>query len=299
MLKHSMALFQAVGLVCRYSSSQERSEAYREFIKEWVDGIEKNHPHTAEHNARINIHAAFHIYDFLILFGPIMAWWCFPFERLIGTLQKINTNNHIGGELEGTIAKSFWRGANLRRYLNRSDCPEVIKQFKILFDLSFSPQNDRSVESTPQENGNDRANYTHQAVNYSRSSTHLGNSLVMYYPSANSPLIPGSIQRIQTDGEKTIFHIQRQAALPSDKFDPFLPFPHFPAKTYSSRMESTIDKVAPSSVISHYARYEFSDDRAVVLNLSRVCSIFFPRNHQLTFYAGLKFSTSRRRRLTK
>ncbi|KAJ7738606.1 hypothetical protein B0H16DRAFT_1761269 [Mycena metata] len=176
-----------------------------------------------------------------------MAWWCFPFERLIGTLQKINTNNHIGGELEGTIAKSFWRGANLRRYLNRSDCPEVIKQFKILFDLSFSPQNDRSVESTPQENGNDRANYTHQAVNYSRSSTHLGNSLVMYYPSANSPLIPGSIQRIQTDGEKTIFHIQRQAALPSDKFDPFLLFPHFPAKTYSSRMESTIDKVAPSS----------------------------------------------------
>ncbi|KAJ7133858.1 hypothetical protein C8R46DRAFT_809056, partial [Mycena filopes] len=267
MLEHSMALFQAVVLVCRNSSSQERSAAYRQYIKEWVDGIAKNHPHAAEHNARINIHAAFHIYDFLILFGPIMAWWCFPFERLIGTLQKINTNNHIGGELEATIVKSFWRGANLRRYLNRSDCPEVIKQFKILFDLSFSPRNDRSVESAPHEKEKDRANYTHQGVNYSRSSTHLGNSLVIYYPSANAPPIPGSIQRIQTDGDKTVFHIQRQAPLPSGKFDPFLPFPHFPAKTYSSLMENTVDKVAPSSVLAHCARYDFTDDRAVIVNL--------------------------------
>ncbi|KAJ7080261.1 hypothetical protein C8R44DRAFT_653822 [Mycena epipterygia] len=271
MLHHSMALFQAVTLVCRYSSSQPRADAYRQFIKEWVDGLITNHPHSSEHNARINIHAAFHIYDFILLFGPIMAWWCFPFERLIGALQRINKNNHIGGELEATIVKSFWRGANLRRYLNRADCPEVIKQFKVLFDLTFSPHNDRSTESVPAEDGKDRAHYTHQGVNYSRASAHLGNSLVLYYPSSNaSSLIAGSIQCIETAGDDTIFHIRRQAPLPPGKFDPFLPYPHFPARTYSSFMEDVVDKVKPFAVISHCARFEFSDNRAVILNLSRV-----------------------------
>ncbi|KAJ7731454.1 hypothetical protein DFH07DRAFT_706160, partial [Mycena maculata] len=190
---------------------------------------------------------------------------------LIGTLQKINTNDHIGGELEATIVKSFWRGANLRRYLNRSDCPEVIKQFKVLFDLTFSPRNDRSAESVPAEDGKDRVHYTHQGVNYSRASAHLGNSLVIYYPTSNatSP-VPGSIQRISTVGDHTLFHIRRQAPLPPDKFDPFLPYyPHFPAKTYSSQMEDVVDEVQPYSVLSHCARLEFSDNRAVILDLSR------------------------------
>ncbi|KAF8166801.1 hypothetical protein K438DRAFT_2065086 [Mycena galopus ATCC 62051] len=204
-----------------------------------------------------------------------MAWRCFPFERLIGALQKINTNDHIGGELEGTIVRSFWRGANLRRHLSRPDCPELIKQFKVLFDLTFSPHLDRSSESLPNENGKDRAHYTHQGVNYLRASTHLGNSLVMYYPSSSamSP-IAGSIQRISAEGEQTYFHIQRQAPLPLGKFDPFLPFPHFPAKTYSSSMDDIIDKIQPISVLSHCARLEFSHDRAVILDLSRVRSVF-------------------------
>ncbi|KAE9382827.1 hypothetical protein BT96DRAFT_845020 [Gymnopus androsaceus JB14] len=40
-----------------------------------------------------------HIYDFLLLFGPVISWWCFPFERLIGALQKINTNDFVGGKI--------------------------------------------------------------------------------------------------------------------------------------------------------------------------------------------------------
>ncbi|KAJ6565160.1 hypothetical protein DFH09DRAFT_873950, partial [Mycena vulgaris] len=189
---------------------------------------------------------------------------------LIGALQKINTGDHVGGELEATIVKSFWRGANIRRYLNRLDCPEVIKQFKILFDVTFSPRTDRSAESLPAENNKDRAHYTHQGVNYSRASTHLGNSLVLYYPSSNAEAhIAGSIQRIETDGDDTIFHIQRQAPLPAGKFDPFAPFIHFPARTYSSMMEDIIDEVPPSSVFPHCARYNFSDHRAVILDLLR------------------------------
>jgi hypothetical protein len=82
-LDHSMALFQAVIVVCQY----------RNLIKQWVDGLYKHHPHMINHPRRLNVHASFHLYDFLLLFGPVISWWCFPFERLIGMLQKININD--------------------------------------------------------------------------------------------------------------------------------------------------------------------------------------------------------------
>ncbi len=98
LLDHTMALFQAVGIVCRYTMTVHRAETYRKLMKEWVDGLKKYHPHTRLHRSRPNIHASFHIYDFLLLFGPVRSWWSFPFERLIGSLQKINTTSHVGGE---------------------------------------------------------------------------------------------------------------------------------------------------------------------------------------------------------
>lgn len=97
-LDHTMSLFQATILVCRYSMTSSRASAFRDYIDTWVNDLRTIHPHTREHAPRPNIHAAGHIYDFLIRYGPILNWWCFPFERLVGALQKINTNDHIGGE---------------------------------------------------------------------------------------------------------------------------------------------------------------------------------------------------------
>ncbi|KAJ7732855.1 hypothetical protein B0H16DRAFT_1328496, partial [Mycena metata] len=116
-----------------------------------------------------------------------------------------------------------------------------------------------------------RAQFMFDGVNFSRASMHLGNSLVLYYPSpsASTP-IPGSIEQILSKGEKTSFVIRRQAPLPQGKEDPFARyFPHFPAQTYSSKMLDTTDMVEPHMILSHFARFEFSQDRAVVVNLSR------------------------------
>jgi hypothetical protein len=77
----------------------DRASTYRDFIKDWVEGLHVLHPHTEKHRHRPNVHASFHLYDFLLLFGPVASWWSFPFERLIGVLQKIKTNDKIGGEL--------------------------------------------------------------------------------------------------------------------------------------------------------------------------------------------------------
>lgn len=43
-----------------------------------------------------NQHAALHFPQFLLQFGPSPGWWMFPYERLIGRLQAINTNNKMG-----------------------------------------------------------------------------------------------------------------------------------------------------------------------------------------------------------
>jgi hypothetical protein len=97
-LNHTMALFQAVNLVCRSAMNKERASKYLTFMKIWVSGLHDVYPHTRTHKPRPNIHAALHVSDFLNLYGPVMSWWCFPFERLIGVLQKVKSNDIVGGE---------------------------------------------------------------------------------------------------------------------------------------------------------------------------------------------------------
>ncbi|KAF7372576.1 hypothetical protein MVEN_00120300 [Mycena venus] len=239
MLDHSMALFQAVILVCRYTMTVERATAYRHLLKAWVEGLTVHHPHTQSHVKRPIIHVAFHIYDFLLLFGPVISWWCFPFERAIGYLQKINTTDRVGGELEGILTKSFLRGATLRRWLRRPDCPDIIKQFKAIFDRAFGQRSEVVGTSPPLAKDGDRAQYMFNGTSFSRASMHLGNSIVLYYPSSSaSTPIAGSIEQNLSHGEETSFIIRRQAPLPPGQSDPFLRYhPYFPAQTYSSKMQ--------------------------------------------------------------
>ncbi|KAJ7110437.1 hypothetical protein C8R44DRAFT_633882 [Mycena epipterygia] len=88
LLNHAMALFQAVTIVCRYAMTPERATAYRKYLKQWVDDLYICHPHTKYLPKRTIVHIAFHIYDFIELWGPVLSWWAFPVERLIGLLQK-------------------------------------------------------------------------------------------------------------------------------------------------------------------------------------------------------------------
>ena len=54
---------------------------------------------------RPNHHAALHIGPMLLLFGPMHGWWMFVFERVIGMLQKTNTNDKLG---ESGLAILCW-----------------------------------------------------------------------------------------------------------------------------------------------------------------------------------------------
>ncbi|KAH9939692.1 uncharacterized protein BXZ73DRAFT_43468 [Epithele typhae] len=165
-----MKLVSAVYLLCKRTTSHSRAEKYRHYVAQWLCGIQKLYPSKYSH--RTNNHVAFHIYDFLRLFGPVYLWWCFPFERLIGRLQRIPHNDKIGkfhcsnwfhrvfthflinpaGEAEVTMLQSFLRAARLRRWLLRPDCPSALREVKRLFHKAFGSG---SMESSSEVHGDD------------------------------------------------------------------------------------------------------------------------------------------------
>ena len=291
LLNHTMALVQAVTLVCRFGSTPERASKYRNYIKEWVDNLYSCHPHTRLHAKKTIVHMACHIYEFLLLFGPVLSWWCFPVERTIGILQKFNSNSHVGGECpyfhckaraltlvliitgehEATVVRTWMRSANLRRWLSQKDCPELIRQFHRLYSLYVANTDPRKADPNPKPvRGTERAHFDHKGLHFSRASTHLGNSLVSFLD-ANGDTVFGSIETIQqTEAKEVEFVIRPQAPLPPGVNDPFKRFVDFPARLYSSKMADTTSVIDPSRVIGHYARFIWKD-RAVVLDLSRVC----------------------------
>ena len=92
-LDHTMALVSAITLACKRTMTQVRASAYHDCVATWLGNLTKIH---LEACPQPNCHMALHIYDFLLLFGPVRSWWCFPFEQLIGQLQWLLSNHKLG-----------------------------------------------------------------------------------------------------------------------------------------------------------------------------------------------------------
>ncbi|KAJ3990625.1 hypothetical protein F5050DRAFT_1795865 [Lentinula boryana] len=269
-----MSLFQATDISCRYTMTSSWAQAYSGYIKAWMADLRRLYPHVRESVPRSNVHAAAHIYDFLSLFGPVTSWWCFPFERLIGTLQKVNTNDHKGGEMEATIVKSMARTANIRRWLRRPDYPEAICQLKVLFDECFIPVHAPHSEEFVERKGARHAYLKFEGGNLSPFDTHMGNSNIIYQPPSGPP-VAGQIQYIENvhsrNGQnvRVRIHVQPYNPLSRALHDPFLQYPHFPAKTYSSTLRETEDVIEIDDVVSQAAQYNYSHGWSVIVDLSR------------------------------
>lgn len=89
----TMSLVSAVLVACKQTVTKARQEAYGRHIANYTQRLSELYP-DFEH--RPNNHVAFHIYDFLALFGPVHSWWTFPFKRLISQLQRMPSNNKFG-----------------------------------------------------------------------------------------------------------------------------------------------------------------------------------------------------------
>ena len=92
-LDHTMALVSAVSLACARTMTNYRMLAYQNCITQWVGDLPQIHPNSKK---RTNFHMAIHVYDFLRLFGPVRSWWSFPFEHLVGQLQRQPHNHKFG-----------------------------------------------------------------------------------------------------------------------------------------------------------------------------------------------------------
>lgn len=306
-LEHTMALVSAVHIVCLRSMTTARAEAYRGYIIAWMRDLQVLLPHASH---RTNGHMALHVWDYLQLFGPVRSWWCFPYERLIGQLQRLPSNHIFGtiptslsmieflhsfhaGQQESTLLHSYIKAAKLKCWLNRPSCPPVFREVKLLFDRFVSPP----INATPSDPLECRptslrpkgvipeelfrlikvqravlhARILHNGSTYTRDSTHVGNSLILYYP--------GSVKSVQpTPGIiKFIFETQQGVAfavrchLPLHSYpDPFRYYPHFPAHLYSSVLSDHLEIVMPEWVVSHFARWNFSAQHIVAVSLCRV-----------------------------
>jgi hypothetical protein len=107
-LDHTMSLVSAVYIACLRTMTRARINAYRCYIARWIRDIERLYP---DMDYRTNNHMALHIYDFLILFGPVRSWWTFPFERLIGQLQRL-PHNHKFGEFVVSSNRIYFNTGN-------------------------------------------------------------------------------------------------------------------------------------------------------------------------------------------
>ena len=96
-LDHTLLLVSAIRLACRRLMSQTVSKRYLGYMTQYMRELEALHP---DARCTLNLHASIHIAGFIEKFGPVHSWWTFPFERLIGQLQNINTNHHTFGALK-------------------------------------------------------------------------------------------------------------------------------------------------------------------------------------------------------
>ena len=143
--------------------------------------------------------------------------------------------------METTMLHTFIKVAKLKCWLERSDCPPVIKECKALFDEAYTPRNqdDNDIDDAHDDiltqtlSTDDHTTHTiplklhplvkkskavmhaqlwHGGKIYADCATHLGNSLVHFYPQGDrlKPPTPGCIKYIFGHHGEIVFAVQRQ-----------------------------------------------------------------------------------------
>lgn len=305
----TMHLVTAVTISCLESLTQALAETYLKSISLWTEHVYQAFPDTPE---RTNVHISFHVFDFMLLFGPVRSWWCFPFERLIGHLGRL-PHNHIPGtfyspcvltcvayltlslkgDFESIISQTFAKASMLRRWLSSPSRPEEVRRCKELFDKSFASETKDYVPSQEDFDfkqastepiaddlasicGRGRisqhARWKNNEIVYSRLSTHIGNSQIIFFPRGdrNAQPVPGHIKYIYTQDRAVYFAVQQYNACPAGITDPFLRYPNFPARLYSTTLNQSLERIKLESIVGQFAYWQMTEDLAVILKLYKV-----------------------------
>ncbi|TRM59750.1 hypothetical protein BD626DRAFT_408605 [Schizophyllum amplum] len=131
-LDMNMNLTSATIILVKHHVTEESRDMFRAQLKAHVLGLRLHFPGFIFPG----YHLAFHIPDFMALLGPARNWWCFPFERLAGKLQRIPKSHKIG-QSEHTMLHSFLKGSVFRQWLLHPDSPPLLQYCRSLVDKAF------------------------------------------------------------------------------------------------------------------------------------------------------------------
>jgi Domain of unknown function (DUF4218) len=93
LLEVTLDLISAVVIASSRTTSQEKANLYLHHTQNYLKGLRELFP---QYRFLPNQHMALHLAEYLQLYGPVHSWWTFPFERLIGMLQRIPNNFQSG-----------------------------------------------------------------------------------------------------------------------------------------------------------------------------------------------------------
>jgi hypothetical protein len=93
LLAVTLSLISAVIVASSRTTSQEKADLYLHHMQTYLNGLCKLFP---QYRFLPNQHMALHLAEYLRFYGPVHSWWTFPFERLIGMLQRIPNNFQDG-----------------------------------------------------------------------------------------------------------------------------------------------------------------------------------------------------------
>jgi hypothetical protein len=93
-LVHStLLLATAIRWATSHRISATHVKEYKTNIKNYLETLKELRPTQRFCPNHVN---ALLVGDYLHLYGPVRGWWMFPFERVIGDLQRSSTNNKSG-----------------------------------------------------------------------------------------------------------------------------------------------------------------------------------------------------------
>ena len=89
----TLSLLSAVAIALSHTTTHSHADVMQQHLLDYLQGLKELFP---DYKFRPNHHMALHLPEYIKLFGPVHSWWAFPFERVIGMLQRISTNYKPG-----------------------------------------------------------------------------------------------------------------------------------------------------------------------------------------------------------
>lgn len=201
-LNHTMALVQTICITYLDVMIESHIKAYQTCILSWLGTCMRSCPPP--------------------LCVPIVTWHviCMTISHQSHCWSVFTFTNDwsltgIPGQLEETCLQSFIQGSRIHCWLSRSECPSAIKELQKLFDKHISSEaasdsvliSDNSsptLLSVPDDLQPLTSSsclafcacFQTDGVVYSHCSTHMGNSLIMFYPQGQREPTPDCIKYI-------------------------------------------------------------------------------------------------------